>query len=90
MDSVRPIHFTDAETEAARHLLWMESNHLSGPPAAGQPPGSFHESLIDAMHKADPMNRAKLVSVFPQYDLPMKILQMFGSEALAKQIGFSS
>lgn len=66
--------------EAAKSLLGYY-NH-----SAGVQPGGFATQLILCLEKADPSNQARLMTGFPEFRLPLVILQTAGSDALATAV----
>lgn len=68
---------TPEEQEVARHLLWLAGH------ADGWQPGSFSESLIAALRRADLNNREKLLKAFPEYRRPLAVMEVVGASALA-------
>jgi histidinol-phosphate/aromatic aminotransferase/cobyric acid decarboxylase-like protein len=62
LDANHMLADNDAERlEAARHVAW----HFSIP--GGMRPGSFTETLIELIVRADPMNYTRLRMVYPTY-----------------------
>lgn len=68
---------THAEFEAARHLLWWH-----GDQEYGWQPGSFSNALITVLVLADYQNRARLLSAFPEYEVPVHVMQEQGIDTL--------
>lgn len=68
------------ETEAAKALL----GHYRHP--AGVTPGGFCEQLIVCFEKADPANTLRLMTAFPEFARPVRILQGLGADALAQEV----
>lgn len=78
------LHFNADELNVARQLLF----HYGHP--QGYPPGDFHFRLIQALEKADFMNKEKLLSAFPEFRYPVDILQEEGRDKLAEHAKNSS
>lgn len=68
---------TPEEQEVARHLLWFAGH------ADGWQPGSFSESLIATLSRADLNNKEKLLKAFPEYRRPMAVMEVEGASALS-------
>ena len=68
------------ETEAAEALL----GHYRHP--AGVTPGGFCEQLIFCFEKADPGNTLRLMTAFPEFSRPVRILQSLGADVLAQEM----
>lgn len=49
--------------------------------------GSFTNSLINTLEKADYDNKRRLVSAFPEFSLPLQILSIHGLSELKKDYG---
>lgn len=68
------------ETEAAEALLGYYRH------PAGIIPGGFATQLIVCFEKADPGNTLRLMTGFPEFARPLRILQMLGADALAEEV----
>lgn len=66
--------------EAAESLL----GYYNQP--GGKTPGGFATQLITAFEKADPSNRRRLLTGFPEFTVPLTVLQTSGAGQLSKLV----
>jgi len=68
------------EIEAAEALLGYYRH------PAGVIPGGFATQLIVCFEKADPGNMLRLMTGFPEFARPIRIIQALGADALAEEM----
>lgn len=74
----------EAEVQAGRHLL----HHYNY--EGGYEGGSFTRALIGALEAADNRNKLKLIQAFPEWQLPLTIMQIHGGQALRSWVARST
>lgn len=70
--------YTPAEINAASHLVHYHNER------GGYSGGSFAEKLIELLDHADSENRKRILLVYPEYKLGVKILSESGATALSE------
>lgn len=74
------LNLTDAEIEAAEHLLGHYRYE------GGMQGGSFTMGLIELLEKADLTNRAKLLEAFPEFRPAVTIMSTMGGDELIRWV----